>query len=59
LERENAGLNKLVAELSLEKAALKDVAEVCFQAASGVGGRWITRRASTGSRNAEPDLGEP
>ena len=59
LERERPGLKKLVAELSREKAILKDVAEGNFQAPGDVGGRWITRWASTGSRDAERDLGEP
>jgi putative transposase len=35
LERENAKLKRLVAELSLEKQILKDVAEGNFQALSG------------------------
>ena len=35
LERENAKLKRLVAELSLEKQILKDVAEGSFQALSG------------------------
>ena len=38
LERESPGLKKPVAELSREKAILKDVAEVSFQAPSDVGG---------------------
>src|SRR5215471_11338004 len=40
LERENAKLKRLVAELSLEKQILKDVAEGNFLALSGAGARW-------------------
>jgi len=54
LERENARLKKRVADLSLEKAILKDVAEGNFEAPSDAEKRWITRSSSTGSRNAEP-----
>ena len=48
LERENAKLKRLVAELSLEKQILKDEAERNFQAPSGGGARWNMRAESTG-----------
>ena len=47
LERGNAKLKRLAAELSLEKQALRDVAEGNFQALSGVAVRWGMRERST------------
>ncbi len=48
LQRENAKLKRLGAELSLEKQILKDVAEGNFSAPSGAGARWNMRAESTG-----------
>ena len=47
LERENAKLKRLVAELSLEKQILKDVASGNFLALSGDVVRWSMRERST------------
>ena len=47
LERENAKLKRLVAELSLEKQILKDVASGNFSAMSGGVVRWSVRAKST------------
>src|ERR1019366_4628644 len=43
LERENSKLKRLVAELSLEKQILKDVASGNFEALSDAGARWNRR----------------
>ena len=51
LERENAKLKRVVAELSLEKQVLKDIAEGNFSALSDVAVRWGMRGRSTNSRN--------
>jgi transposase-like protein len=47
LERENAKLKRLVAELSLEKQILKDVASGNFRALSGDVVRWSMSERST------------
>jgi putative transposase len=47
LERENAKLKRLVAELSLEKQILKDVASGNFRALSGGVVRWSMRAKNT------------
>ena len=54
LERENARLKRVVADLSLEKAILKDVAEGNFSAPSGGARRWNMLGANTGCRSAWP-----
>jgi putative transposase len=43
LERENAKLKRVVAELSLEKQVLKDIAEGNLEALSGFAVRWNMR----------------
>jgi hypothetical protein len=48
LEKENSKLKRLVAELSLEKQVLKDIAEGNFQAPGGVGRQSSTRVSSMG-----------
>ena len=54
LERENARLRRLVADLSLEKQVLKDVAAGNLQAPSGAGRRFWASETSTASRSATP-----
>jgi transposase-like protein len=54
LERENQRLKRIVADLSVEKAILKDVAEGNFYAPSGGGRRWHRPLIVTASRNAVP-----
>jgi putative transposase len=54
LERENAKLKRLVAELSLEKQILKDVASGNFWALSGGVVRWSMCAKSTKSVSAMP-----
>ena len=53
LERENARLRRLVADLSLEKQILKDVASG-NPARSGAGRPWMGSGRSTASRSATP-----
>jgi putative transposase len=47
LEKENGKLKRLVAELSLDKQILKDIAEGNFQARSDVGAPWSMPARST------------
>ena len=54
LERENARLRRLVADLSLEKQVLKDVAAGNLQALSGAGRRSLVSGRSMASRSATP-----
>jgi transposase-like protein len=54
LERENARLRRLVADLSLEKQVLKDVASGNLQALSGAAGRWLASKRSMASRSVTP-----
>ena len=54
LERENARLRRLVADLSLEKQVLKDVAAGNLQALSGAAGRWLASKRSMASRSVTP-----
>src|SRR5260370_19604170 len=42
LEKENARLKRVVADLALEKQVLRDVAQGNFSAPSGGGARWHT-----------------
>ena len=51
LEKENARLKRLVAQLSLEKQVLQEVARGNFYAPSGVVVRWSMRGSNTGCRN--------
>ena len=54
LERENIRLKRLVADLSLEKQVLKDVASGNLQAPSGAGRQLRAFEGSTVSPNARP-----
>ena len=54
LEKENTRLKRLVAELSLEKQVLRDVAQGNFRALSGGVVRWSVRGSNTGCRNGMP-----
>lgn len=45
LERENQRLNKLVADLSFEKAILRDVAQRDVWSAPNLQGSWVSRGA--------------
>src|SRR5215204_132074 len=54
LERENVRLKRLVADLSLEKQVLKDVASGNLKAPMGAGGRSKAFERSTISRSARP-----
>ena len=54
LERENARLRRLGADLSLEKQVLKDVAAGNLQALSGAAGRWLASKRSMASRSVTP-----
>ena len=54
LERENVRLKRLVADLSLEKQVLKDVASGNLQAPSGAGRRLKAFEGNMVSRNARP-----
>jgi hypothetical protein len=54
LERENAKLKRLVAELSVEKKVLKDVADGNFQALNGVARRWSMRGRNMNSPSDMP-----
>jgi transposase-like protein len=54
LERENQRLKRIVADLSVEKAILKDAAEGNFQAPSGDGRRWHKPSSATASHSVVP-----
>ena len=54
LEKENGRLKRLVAELSLEKQVLRDVARGNFYALSGVVVRWSMRGSNTSCQNGMP-----
>lgn len=54
LERENARLRRLVANLSPEKQVLVDVASGNLQPPSDAGGRWTRSGRRTASRNVMP-----
>ena len=54
LERENVRLKRLVADLSLEKQVLKDVASGNLSALNGAGRRLSAFGGSTASRSVKP-----